>query len=360
MSKIIKTLTIIVIICLAGAGGFYFTAQAKENTKKYDPKAKPVKTIIVSKSNHIKTRSFPGKVRASKRVDLSFEVSGVLTDLPIREGMRVKKDQLIAKLDQRTFKNNVLSAEADFTEAKLNYERKTKLHKDKIIPQSELDTAKSTFDRTKAALEIARKNLSDTELTAPFDGIIASKDVENHQRITATEQIVSLQDITNIEIAIQIPESIMVYAAPNDFHDTVTVKFDAIPDKEFEATVHEFSIDADSQTQTYELVVMMPTSKKYNFLPGMTASVTSKVFIRPTEELLNTIWLPATAVQGEEKGNKTYVYIVTPDNIVEKRYIEIGSPTKSGIPVTSGLKEGEKVIIAGSSYLQNGMKVRPL
>ena len=358
MSKYTKSLWLILILSIGVAGMFYYTAYSKDAAAKYNPKAKQVKAITLLKSTNVKTRSFPGKVRASKRVDLSFEVGGLLTDLPIREGIRVKKGQILAKLDQRNFKNNVLSAKAAFTEAKLNYERQQKLYKEKIIAQSVLDSSKSTYDRALAQLEIAKKNLSDTELAAPFDGIITNRYVENHQKVNSTQKIASLQDMTNIEIAIQIPESIMVYATPKDLHAKLKVRFDAIKDHEFEAIVHEYSVDADSQTQTYEVVLLMPTSHEFNFLPGMTATVTSSDFIKPTEQKSNAIWLPASAIQGEQDANKTYVYVISANNTAQKKYIEIGAPSKAGIPVISGLQEGEKVIIAGSKYLQDGMAVR--
>ncbi len=360
MSNYKKYLTIIIMLCIVGAGAFYYTAHATDKKEKYQEKARPVKTMLVTRSNHTATRSFPGKVRASKRVDLAFEVSGVLTDLPIRDGLMVKEGDLLARLDQRTFKNNLLSSEAAFTEAKLHLDRTKRLIKDKVVALSVLDSSQSTFDRAKAQLEISKKNLSDTELRAPFDGIITNKYVENHQKVAPAQTIVSLQDMTNIEIVIQIPESIMVYATPDDYHSKLTVKFDAIKDREFEAKVHEYSIDADNQTQTYELVLTMPTSAEFNFLPGMTATVSSNDFIKATEQKLDTIWLPSPAIQGEENGNKTYVYVVTPKNTVQKKYITIGSPTNAGIPVISGLEEGEQVIIAGSSYLRDGMLVRPL
>ena len=358
MSKCIKYLSVIIILSLTGTGITYFTAYSKDTAKKYNPKAKPVKTMSVVKTTNIKTRSFPGKVRASKRVDLSFEVGGLLVDLPIREGLRVKKGQILARLDQRNFKNNVLSAKAAFTEAKLNYERQQKLLKEKIIAQSVLDSSKSAYDRALAKLEIAKKNLSDTELEAPFDGIITNRYVENHQKVSPTQNIASLQDMTNIEITIQVPESIMVYAKPEDFHKKLKVRFDAIRNHEFEATIHEYSVDADNQTQTYEVVLLMPTSNEFYFLPGMTATVTSTDFVKPAEHRSNSIWLPTSVVQGEEKGNRSYVFVVSDQNTAEKRYIEIGTPSKSGIPVISGLEEGDRVIVAGSSYLKDGMEVR--
>lgn len=358
MSKPVKYISVLLILCAGVAGIFYYTAHARDEQKAYEPKAKPVKTITVHKSNHIAIRSFPGKVRASKRVDLAFEVSGVLTDLPVRDGLMVKKGQLLARLDQRTFKNNVLSAQAAFTETKLNYERQQKLYNEKIVAQSILDSSKSAYDRALATLEINKKALSDTELLAPFDGIITNKYVENHQKISSAQTIVSLQDMTDIEIVIQVPESIMVYATPETYNSKIKVKFDAIANREFDAKVHEYSIDADSQTQTYEVVLTMPTSAEFNFLPGMTATVTSSDFIRPTEHKLDVIFLPSSAIQGEEDGNKTFVFVISANNTAEKRYIKIDSPTASGIPVISGLNEGEKVIVAGSSYLRDGMPVR--
>ncbi len=360
MSKFTKYTVILLILCIAGAGIFYYSAKATDKKEKFDPKAKPVKTMVVQTTNHSTIRSFPGKVRASKRVNLSFEIDGVLTDLPVTEGMRVKKGQLIAKLDQRTYENNLLAAKAEFTEAKINLERQKKLLKEKIVAQSVLDTAQSKYDTANAKFKIAEKNLEETALHAPFDGIIATRFVENHTKINPSENIVSLQDVSNIEIVIQVPESIMVYANDSLKSSELKVRFDVIPDKEFTVKVYEFSLDADSQTQTYDVVLTMPTSSKFNFLPGMTASVTTDKFIHPEEKNLNHIWLPPTAIQGEAAGNKSFVFIINKDNKAEKKYIEIGIPTISGIPVLSGLNDGDRVVIAGSGYIQDGMLLKAL
>ncbi len=360
MSRPVKLLTLILIIGIIGAGTFYFNSFAKDSAQEFKTLAKPVKTLVVNTNKHTIIRSFPGKVRASKRVTLSFEVSGELTDLPITEGMLVKKGQLIAKLDQRTFENNLLAAKAAYTEAKIHLDRQKKLLAEKVVAQSILDSATSQYDTTYAQYHIAEKSLEDTEMHAPFDGIIAKRYVENHTKVVASEDIVSLQDINEIEIVIQVPESIMVYATKDIMNQKLKVRFDAIPHEEFEVSVHEYGLDADSQTQTYDVVLTMPTPKGYNFLPGMTATVTSDYFLHNLETGLNHIWLPPTAIQGEEEGNKSFVFILNKENKAEKKYIEIGMPTELGVQVISGLNNGDRVVIAGSSYLRDGMLLRAL
>ena len=360
MSKLLNYLLGIVILVAVAGGIFYFHANAKEKNKEVTEKAKPVKTMTVEKKEHHIVRSFPGKVRASKRVNLSFEVGGVLRKLPITEGMQVKKDQLIAKLDQRTFENNLLAAKAAFTEAEINLNRQKKLLKEKVVAKSILDSAQSNYDTAHAKYKIAQKNLEDTELRAPFDGIIAKRYVENHTKVNALQDIASLQDTSNIEIVIQVPESIMVYANEEAKNSEFKVCFDAIPEKEFTVKIHEYSLDADSQTQTYDVVLIMPTSDKYNFLPGMTASVTTDKFLHPDEKDLNHIWLPTAAILGKENNNKSYVFIIGKNNRAIKKYIKIGMPTTAGVPILSGLDVGDIVVIAGSKYIQEDMLLRPL
>lgn len=350
---------------LLAAGGLLAGPQLLQASGQERPAAParsvPVKTFTVHAQDAEPSRSFPGKVRASQRVNLSFELEGVIVELPLTEGALVSKGQLLAKLDPRDHENNLRSAKARFTEARQNFDRAQKLLKEGVIPQATFENAQSNFDTAQAQVRILEKALEDTELRAPFDGTVAKRFVQNHQRVAKHEDILSLQNATRIEIAVQAPESVMAESRNRPLEGRLSAVFDAIPGKVFPISLHEFRLDADSQTQTYEIVLVMPAPKEHNILPGMSATVTLQSVRDPQQPRQSVSWLPQAAIFGSAQTQESFVWCVNPaDSRLVRRAVKIGSPAERGIPVLEGLKDGDVVVAAGSKYLQEGQLVRPL
>ncbi len=316
---------------------------------------RPVKILKVQDTAQIMTQGFPGTVRASKRAVLSFKVSGPLVELPVEEGQFVKKGDLIARIDPRDFRIALKEALARYREAEQQFRRYKELYAKRQVSKADFDRYLAARDVAKARLEDAKNALCDTTLTAPFDGVIAKRYVENFYKVKAKEPIAFLQDISNLEIVINVPELIMA-ALKGKSADKVSVSFQSIPGKEFPITLKEYSTEADPATQTYEVVFVMDKPEGATILPGMTATVTAS-FRNPQKV---EIIVPALAVL-DAPGDKPYLWIF--DNkamVVHKRFVKVGSLKDSCcIKITQGLEPGEIIVIAGVTKLKEGMKVRP-
>jgi RND family efflux transporter MFP subunit len=210
----------------------------------------------------------------------------------------------------------------------------------------------------RAQLEDARNQLKDTSLTAPFDGVISKRFVENFQKVQAKELIVNLQDITRIEILINVPELLMADLRKRK-DQQIHATFETIPGKEFELVVKEYSTQADPATQTYQVVLVMDQPSEANILPGMTAMVTAQAG-QEAEATAQTIIIPAIAVM-DAPGNEPFVWLLDREqSTVHKAKVTIGRMEGSeNIFIKEGLNGGETVIIAGITHLEEGMKVRP-
>jgi len=180
--------------------------------------------------------------------------------------------------------------------------------------------------------------------------------VENFQKVRAKDPIVNLQDISRIEILINVPELTMAELREKREGDVV-VRFDSIPGKKFPLKVKEFSTEADPATQTYQVVFVMDQPAEANILPGMTASVTAKGNTAPAKEF---ILVPAIAVL-DAPGNHPYVWVFDAKaGVVHKHEVKIGRlQGSSAIQILDGLNPGEQIVVAGVTKLQDGMKVRP-
>ena len=316
---------------------------------------RPVKVFTVAGATATALITLPGKTRASQRVDLSFKVSGPLVELPVEEGQAVKQGRLIARILPRDFQINLDQAKARAIEAQRQYDRYKELFVRKQVSKAEFDRYKASWDVAKAQLEDAQNALLDTYLKAPFDGVVAKRYVENHQEIQAKQPIVFFQDISEIEILVDVPETLMAQIRQGQAPEA-TARFVVAPDRTFALKLKEFSTEADPQTQTYQVVMVMPRPEGINILPGMTATVVGR---RPSAAGANArIVIPAIAVT-EDAQKKSFVWALDEgDMTVKKVMVKVGEMTGSdGIAILEGLSGGEKVVTSGVTKLQEGMKV---
>ncbi len=135
-----------------------------------------------------------------------------------------------------------------------------------------------------------------------------------------------------------------------------TATFAAAPDKKFPLTLKEFSTEADPQTQTYQVVMVMDRPEGINILPGMTATVTGRQL--STADSTARIVIPAIAVL-EDPQEKAFVWVLKQEDMtVQKTVVTVGEMTGSdSILVIDGLKGGEQIVTSGVTKLQDGMEV---
>ena len=321
-----------------------------------DP-VKPVKLFQVTAQNESLAMSLPGRVRAAKRSELSFKVSGPLEKLPVEEGQIVKKGDIVAQILPRDFQTAINEARARELQAEQQYQRYKELYAKRQVSKADFDKYRATRDVARAQLEDAENALKDTTLVAPFDGVIARRYVENFQKVQAKEPIVFLQHIDQLEILIDVPELIMA-----QFRDKtnveVTAEFDAKIGELYPLEIKEFSTEADPATQTYQVVFQMDQPEGVNILPGMTAKVNLSSDQQAPDS--TSILVPAIAVLNDADG-KNYVWVFNQEGMtVTKTEVDLGKLEGSqNALITSGLEGGEQIVMAGVTKLQDGIKVRP-
>ena len=339
------------------------TACDEKQTAQVEQPLRPVRTIVASANDGITGRDFPGIVIAENKADLSFRVSGKLKELLIKQGDKVKKGQVLARLDQTDFKIELEDKQANYLKAKANFTRSAKLVEPGHISQREFDQIKATYSTASAHLKAAKQNLIYTELKAPFAGSITKTYVDNFEEVPGKEKIATLQDLTSMEIEIDVPESLMIRIRRGQKNRVINARFDAIKGKEFPLTFREISTQADETTHAYKLRFALPTIENYTILPGMTATVVAdSVPTADQDDSKNEIIIPAHAVMEDNKGR--FVYIAEPEisspttGVVHRRDVTTSRLTNSGLIITSGIHPADLVITAGMSKMQEGLRVR--
>lgn len=298
--------------------------------------------------------NFNGVVRAAERADLSFRVGGMLTDILVKEGDQVRKGDLLAKLDSRDAKTNLESAQLELKNAKDDYERATAIfNKSQAISRSDLDTITTTYNLARNKAEEAARKLEYTELRAPFDGFIGRKLVDNHSQIQANSPVITLHDLNDLEVVINLPDKVMISGLRET---TANAELASIPAEVFPLTLRTWASQADPVSQTYPVVLGFSDLKGLRVLPGMAVKVVAG---QPADGQGGAnITVPLTAIVPDNQGGQ-FVWIVGSDNKVSKRAVEVGSLRNNRIVVEKNLEPGERVITAGVSSLKDGMEVNP-
>lgn len=335
-------------IVLASCGG-----QSEEASA---PPVRPIKLITVEDYTDQFSASFPAVFEAAQSTQLTFQVGGLLQELPVVEGQPIAEGTLIAKLDQRDFQNNLNSVKAQFDNAESEYQRARRLAAENAISQSILEQRLSQRDIAKAQYDTAQKSLDDTELFAPYDGQIAEVFVENFQNVSPQQAIVAFQSTGDVEAVINLPARLVAYV-PQLVPIDPTVTLDVAPEFQFPATFKEITGQADPTTQTYRASFTFEPPENFLILPGMTGTVSS-TFQYTGDRFDGGVSVPLGSIIAE--GEDKYVWVVDEQTMtVSKREVTI-SEERIGATVTvmTGLESGEVIAGAGASYLQEGMAVR--
>ena len=165
------------------------------------------------------------------------------------------------------------------------------------------------------------------------------------------------QDVEEIEIAVDVPESVMASALRTADITGLTAEFSAAPGRSFPVQVREIAQRADPVTQTFNVRATMQAPADLNLLPGMTATVTMNY--RRAAVLGPNISVPVAAVARDSKG-ESIVWIIGPDGTTSARPVRTGGISGGLIEITEGLQPGDRIAAAGASHLREGMKVRDL
>jgi len=321
------------------------------------PAVRPIKFITVNTASDLEVSKYPAVIGASSFSELSFQVGGMLQELPVREAQRLKQGDLIAKLDQRDLKSAFDVAKAQFQSAKSEYQRSVRLAKADAIARNVLEQRKAQFEVSKAQFEQSEKALSDSVLLSPFNGVVAEILVEKLETVSPGQVAIKLMGEGLFEATINLPANYIALIPKDESENKNRQAFlflEAAPDQPIQAEFKEARLVADSASQTYAVTFSFPPPANLNVLPGMNATVELQ-----SNSGTNTlrIAVPLDAVTND--GQKNYVWIIDKDKMtVSKRAVSLEEGVGSSIIVTKGLKDNDTIAGAGAAYLSEGMKIR--
>lgn len=290
--------------------------------------------------------------------------------------------------DIAALKSRLGAARARMAEARKNFERLERLLADRAVSQAQYDQAQAAYDtaaaevdilvqdlhkarrgaraedieaaqagldRLSADLKAAKNALGDTRLRAPFSGVVNRKHVENHESVRAGDSILSLLDVSTVDVHAVIPEDLVIR---RDAFSRISCTLDVYPERRFEATLKEVGRKTDSANQSYPMTVTLSVPDDIAVEPGMAATLSISLE-RPGGHDRGFL-VPLGALSADAEGNSC-VWRVDPQTLrVSRTRITTGRLGGDSVEVLSGLMAGDRVVTAGARFLRDDQQVRIL
>jgi len=327
-------------------------------------KVQLVKVETVQLAEDTARLSFPAIAVAADKSSLSFRLQGEVTSVTIRPGDQVTKGQILAQIDPTYYRLEVDDAKAEYTIADSQYRRSAKLVDQGYIAPSQFDELKAQRRIAKARLDIAKLNLSFTELKAPFSGVISHIPIQQFENVQVGQQVMNIHSTTTVDIQLQAPDIIYSQSSAVEVEASRPgARIITADGMEYKAHLKEFTTEPDPTVGSFLITLTMPMPKDRFILDGMAVEVRAdaqKLKIYKANEP----FIPLEAILNEDgddlNSTQKFVWVVTSDNTVSKRQIVTHKVVNEGVRLSAGLTVGEKIVVAGGNRLREGQSVRTL
>ena len=289
-----------------------------------------------------KTITYSGVLKGIREVPIAPGMSSWINKILVKEGQKVKKGQLLAKLSPEQMEQ----AKAQLDALEKNYQRMKRLYEKGAITQSQFDQIEASYLAAKAGYQLASKN---TRLRAPFDGIVAEVNTQEGQFFNAmmgfssAPSVLTLVDISKVKLEVEVSDRDVALISPGQ---EVMLKVDAFPETTFTGKVENVDEIADPRTGTYTVKIIIDNPKEI-LKSGMYAS--AKIVIDKAESV---VVIPTDALV-----NDTLVYIAE-GNTAKARKVKTGVKSAQLVQIIDGVKPGEKVITTGTIALFDGAPIK--
>lgn len=331
---------------------------------------KPRVTVVAAtEQKYVERFDFPARIDAVNNVTLKTRVAGFLKERLFEEGDVVKKNQLLFTIEKEPFEAKVAQAaadlkraEADAKNARLSLERALELIKSGNISQATVDAreadnamAQAAVLQAKATLNLAKIDLSYTNVRAPFTGKIGLADFSDGEFLPANTTLASMVSTDPMYVVFSVSErELLSMQSAGVFRhngDNLAVTMQMADDSvyRFGGQINFFDVTVDNGTDTVKLRAAFPNPKQ-ELIAGQYVTVVLE-YESPSEKVV----IPMAAVMSS--AAMKYVYVVDNSNKVVNRPVVLGPQQGSEIVVTDGLNRGDRIIVEGLQKVRAGQEV---
>lgn len=357
MSKKTKVILVAVIILFIAGMAFYpqikncFLVEAEypeyhivEQKASSQARALNVNAQILKYENLDDIVRGTGRLLPDEEVDLSFETSGKITEIYFKEGTNVKKGELLAKVNDKPLQAELKKLEAQIPLAQDRVFRQKSLLAKDAVSQEAYESVNTELEKLKADIELVKARIAQTELRAPFDGLIGLRQISEGAYVSPTTIIARLTKISPLKLEFFIPETQASYLEVGTVVSFTENKADK---KHYSATVYALEPNLD-EFFSMRFRCLYP-NQDGRLSPGRSVNVEVKV-----REIKNTIVVPSLAVIAEMGRDIAYIY---KDGKAQQVILTKGMRTASSIQILDGLNVGDTLLVTGVMQLRNGLPV---
>ncbi|HSP89150.1 MAG TPA: efflux RND transporter periplasmic adaptor subunit [Ignavibacteriaceae bacterium] len=317
--------------------------EAKSKTNVIDTYSVSVETVM--KKEISKNLELIGTITGNNDVAVVAEASGRVTGVFTKVGDNKSKGGTLFQLDDELKHAAYLTAEANYEKAKNDFTRYEFLFKEGTIAETRFEAAKFELQSAESQYIFARREYSDSKITAPISGIVTAKNVDEGDFVNKGTIVANIVDISRLKVKLNVAEKDAFRLKAGD---KVEIFTDVYPGVTFNGMIESISAQGD-QSHTYPVEISFPNNSKHPLKAGMFGRV-SFTSIKKDESLI----IPRAALMGSTKDAKVFT---VENGISKQKKIVVGNVYDDMIEVLQGLNEGEKVVVNGQNNLKNDYRV---
>lgn len=286
-----------------------------------------------------------GSIVPDEEVDLAFETSGKIVGIFFKEGTRVKKGELLAKINDKPLQAQLLKLQAQLKLTKEREFRQQQLLDRDAISQESYDQVATELQSLQADIMLVKARIAETELIAPFDGVVGLRMISEGAYASTQTKIVRLVKVSPLKIEFSIPERYSGEVAPGF---PISFVIDGEP-KSFKAEVYAVDPKVDIDTRTIKVRALYP-NRNLEIKPGRYTSVRARL-----SQIENTIAVPTQAIIPEMDGEKVFIY---KNGKAQEAKVTLGLRTESHVQIKEGLNFGDTLLTTAILQLRHNIPVQ--
>lgn len=338
-------LVLLLVVCAATQVGCGSDAQSKPAEQEDEETAVPVEAGIVAVGMIDAVFSGTASLEADEEAAVVARAGGVVKDIFVEEGDRVRAGAPLAQLDDERLALELRRVEVLLDKLEREFERKKGLFDKQLISTVEYEQARSEHLLQEQIRDLAQLDLEFTTIRAPIDGTISRRDVKVGNMVQENEVAFHITDFDPLLAIMHVPERELQIL---NIGQKTALLIDALPGVRFEGFVKRISPTIDPATGTFKVTIEVQ-DRSSRLKPGMFGRV---LVTHDTRE--NTLLVPKSAVVRED--DQASVFVVR-DSVAIRLPVVVGYENESSIEVVSGLTEGEHIITTGQGGLQDSSRV---
>ncbi len=321
---------------------------AANKAAEVSPEKPPINavTLTLSPTTITDRINLPGVVEPWTRLSLMAKLNGSITEVVVDEGDRVKKGDILARIEDADFRIALERAAAAYDLAKAEYDRDKSIYDKGVIPTATMDTNRTKMQQAKADYQNAKLLLSRTTVTSPMDGIIRRMDAKVGLQLSIGDPIAEILETDRMKGVIGIPESDVTAVRELE---NVELTVQALDDRVITGKKHFLSPAPENIARLYNLELEIE-NKDGEVLAGM--------FVRADvvkKEIKDTLTVPFYSVIS--RNDEQYVY-VDEEGVAIKKNVRLGVMEKWMVQVTAGLEPGDRILVEGHRDVENNQKIQ--